>query len=265
VTTRTPEEELARVTAMTRWFEGVTSTTTQAWDHGTVLFNEDFPQRWDSNFLRVEGPVPGVTADALADEADRLLAAFGHREVIVESAADGERLAPGLGARGYEIDPLVVMVHHRDRDRAPAVMARKVTSAVVRPVAVAANIESHGGMTPEVAGLLADFDAVAEERAGARFFLADLDGTPASSCQLYLHEGTAEVENVATLTAFRNRGGARAVVTAAIEAARDAGADLVWLFADAKDWPRHLYAKLGFDAIGERWQFTKPPAGTPYR
>jgi ribosomal protein S18 acetylase RimI-like enzyme len=264
VTTRTPEA-LARITAMTRWFEGVTSTTTRPWEHGTVPLNEGFPQRWDSNFLRVERPVGAVTADELADEADQLLAGCAHREVVIEDATDARRLAPGFGARGYEIDPLISMVLRREPDRAPAVVAREVPSAVARSIAVATGLESHAGMALDVAERLADFDAVAEERAGTRFFLADIDGNAASTCQLYLHEGATEVENVATLTRFRDRGGARAVVTAAIGAAREAGADLIWLFADANDWSRALYAKLGFDAVGERWQFTKPPPGTPHR
>ena len=29
------------------------------------------------------------------------------------------------------------------------------------------------------------------------------------------------------------------------------------ILADADDWPRHLYAKLGFAPVGGAWQFTK--------
>ena len=86
---------------------------------------------------------------------------------------------------------------------------------------------------------------------------AELDGVLASYCELYLHEGAAQVEDVNTLEAFRNRGAGRAVVLAAIREARAAGADLVWLLADADDWPRHLYAKIGFERVGGAWQFTK--------
>jgi ribosomal protein S18 acetylase RimI-like enzyme len=84
-------------------------------------------------------------------------------------------------------------------------------------------------------------------------------------CSLYVHQGAAEIDAVHTMTRFRNRGGARAVVTAAIEAAGSAGADLIWLLADANDWPKELYGKLGFDAIGGCWQYTRPPPGASYR
>ena len=40
------------------------------------------------------------------------------------------------------------------------------------------------------------------------------------------------------------------MVSAAVDAAVAAGHELVFLVADADDWPRDLYAKLGFREIG---------------
>jgi hypothetical protein len=51
----------------------------------------------------------------------------------------------------------------------------------------------------------------------------------------------------------------------AAQEGRDGGADLVFLIADDADWPKQLYAKLGFDPLGRYWQFTRPPAGESYR
>jgi ribosomal protein S18 acetylase RimI-like enzyme len=64
---------------------------------------------------------------------------------------------------------------------------------------------------------------------------------------------------VNTLDEFRGRGLARACVLRAIAASRASGADLIVLHADAGDWPQHLYEKLGFDALGSRWSFLRPP------
>ena len=65
-----------------------------------------------------------------------------------------------------------------------------------------------------------------------------------------MHEGVAEIDNVHTLERFRGRGVARAVVGRAVqEASSIAGADLVFLIADDADWPKELYAKLGFDPV----------------
>ena len=80
-----------------------------------------------------------------------------------------------------------------------------------------------------------------------------------------MHEGVAELDDVHTLERFRGRGIARGVVGRAAREARDEGADLVFLIADDADWPKDLYAKLGFDPVGRFWQFTKPPEGESYR
>jgi predicted GNAT family acetyltransferase len=75
----------------------------------------------------------------------------------------------------------------------------------------------------------------------------------------------AEIDNVNTLERFRGRGIARAVVGRAVQEGLDRGADVIFLIADDADWPKQLYAKLGFDPIGGFWQFTKPPEGESYR
>jgi len=58
----------------------------------------------------------------------------------------------------------------------------------------------------------------------------------------------------------RGRGLARAAVLAAVRAARGAGADLVFLGADEEDWPKHMYAKLGFDEVSRSYDFVIRPA-----
>jgi GNAT superfamily N-acetyltransferase len=72
----------------------------------------------------------------------------------------------------------------------------------------------------------------------------------------------AMIEQVGTLPDYRERGLARAAVSAAIAAAGEWGAELVTVPADADDWPQLLYAKLGFEPIGIQVSFTlrEPPA-----
>ena len=56
--------------------------------------------------------------------------------------------------------------------------------------------------------------------------------------------------DVGTLPAHRRRGLARAVIVAAARAARAGRPELVMVTADADDWPRELYARLGFEPLG---------------
>jgi len=81
-----------------------------------------------------------------------------------------------------------------------------------------------------------------------------VDGAPVSWCNLRILDldGTrvAQIEEVITLPAQRGRGHASAVVRHAVATARAQGCTVVWLEADADDWPQHLYRRLGFEDVG---------------
>jgi GNAT superfamily N-acetyltransferase len=84
------------------------------------------------------------------------------------------------------------------------------------------------------------------------------DGVPVAGTQLRIDGATAAIEAVMTQPDRRGRGDARSLVVDAIRRAREAGCDLVWLYARADDWPRHWYARLGFVDVGARWVATAP-------
>jgi predicted GNAT family acetyltransferase len=88
-------------------------------------------------------------------------------------------------------------------------------------------------------------------------FAVFADGEAASWCALYAEGGIAEIDVVATAVEHRRRGYGRAVVEAATRAALDSGNQLVFLIADDQDWPKELYAKIGYEPIGVRYEFTR--------
>ncbi len=258
-------DDLERIGSFRHWIEDTTSSRIEPWRFGTALYHDGFPDRWDSNFLRIERPVGGATASELAAEADRALERLRHREFVFDDDAEGARVATGLVELGYDADRLVYLALRREPDREPPPLeVAEVDFGTVRPFIVQTNLVAHGGTPPENAEMLADFRDVLIERVGARFFATRLDGRVVGCCELYVRDGVAQIESVDTLEAYRNRGAARAFLAAAITAARDA-ADLVFLIADAADWPQQLYGKLGFDPVGTFRQFTKPPPGESYR
>lgn len=85
--------------------------------------------------------------------------------------------------------------------------------------------------------------------AGDRWFLAP-SRDPASACCLLAGDGIGQVESVATLPAARGRGLAQAAILAAVAASQEAGHRATFLGADADDWPRLMYEKLGFETCG---------------
>jgi predicted GNAT family acetyltransferase len=86
-----------------------------------------------------------------------------------------------------------------------------------------------------------------------------VDGEIVSYTDLYSDGADAQIEDVGSLPEHRGRGYATAVVLAAAAAARHDGADFVFLVADAEDWPKELYRRLGFDELGNYTKFFAPP------
>jgi ribosomal protein S18 acetylase RimI-like enzyme len=254
------DDELSRIIAFSRRIEELTSTRSGPWRFGTVLRNDDYPGRWDSNMLRVERPVGDATAGELAAEADRELGDLRHREIVVEDDGEGARLAAGFGALGWEVDHLLFMALHRPPDREPSAAAEELTFDQVKPLILEINRRGHGGSSPAEAAMLAAFRTVLVRTVGARFFGARVEGQVVGTCEMYCVGRVAQIEDVHTLEEYRGRGLARAFVGLAARAAAEAGADLVFLITDEGDWVRQLYRKLGFDQVGRFWQFTRVPA-----
>jgi GNAT superfamily N-acetyltransferase len=250
-------DDLARTIAFERWLTQRTSTRVEHWTLGSAFFNDDFPRRWDSNFLWVERPLAGAAVVRLAGEADRLLDGSDHRQIRLDDDDDGTSIAMGLGKLGYMGDHLVVMARRREPDRAAGAVVEEVAFDDIRPLHVAVNLTGHGGAIAADAETLADFHRVIADVVDTRFYVARDRREVVAGCELYLHDGVAQVEDVNTLEPYRGRGLARAVVLRAVEEARGSGAELVFLHADANDWPKHLYAKLGFDPIGHVWSFVR--------
>jgi ribosomal protein S18 acetylase RimI-like enzyme len=254
-------DSLARIAAFERELQGRLATRTERARFGTAFFNERFPRRWHSNFLWTDRSIRGVRADALAADADDVLGRAGleHRVLWVEDAVEGRRLVPGLAALGYDAERNVVMVHAREPDRWTDDHAEELDVEAATAFALTANQDSTDVDDPADARMLAEFKGELAERVGARFFGARADGDVVAGCELYRVGEVAQVEDVWTLAAHRGRGHARAVVLGAVRAARASGADLVFIGADAEDWPKQLYGKLGFEEVTRSVDFVRKP------
>jgi ribosomal protein S18 acetylase RimI-like enzyme len=95
------------------------------------------------------------------------------------------------------------------------------------------------------------------KEANLRIFGIVEDGEVVSSAQLYSDGSTAQVEEVATLPAYRGRGHAKALVTRAVEEAIADNHEFIFLVADGDDWPKKLYNRLGFEEVGSRFAFLR--------
>jgi GNAT superfamily N-acetyltransferase len=253
-------DDLARFFDLERRLLERLSTRVEPFAHGVAFFDEGYRERYNSNFLLAEGPLESVSAGALAEEADRILggAGYAHRELVVRDDRAGGRLGPALAEHGFRAEHNVVMAHRREPDREPDLPVEELPFAEVRPLIREIYRRDESRHPEEIVRLFTEQHGKNERVLGARFFVVRLDGALAGDCELYVDGQDAQVEFVDTLEEFRGRGVARAMVLRAIEAARSSGARRVFIVADDDDWPKDLYARLGFVPIGRIWTFIRP-------
>jgi GNAT superfamily N-acetyltransferase len=231
----------------------------EPWEHGTLVVSSRFPTFWDLNALRVERAAVGLTAEALAADADRLQAGLEHRKIEMEDEATGAAVAEGFRALGWHVERLAVMLH----DGREAVASPRVRE--VEPVEVDALRRGwlrEEGMDPDHA---ATEDVAGALRPGEIVMLAarDAAGEPAAYAALRIAGADAEVEDVYVTPSQRGRGLATALVATAVARARAAGVRDLWIMADDEDFAKGIYARQGFETVWVRYDAVRRPPGQP--
>ncbi len=228
--------------------------------HGKALLTPSLPLVWALNAISVEDPRAG--AETLAEEAEEVLGAAGHRKLLVDDPEQGARLAPRLAADGWNVYRLLVMVRDRPAELSVAAGAGAEVDRETGAATLAAfRREQPFGWQETAVQQLAAMDERYARVNRARDFAAP-PADPACACRLYTADGLAQVDEVGTLEARRNQGHASAAVTAAADAAAAEGCDPVFLLTDAGDWPQRWYGRLGFSPIGSLYEFLKLPLGS---
>jgi cystathionine beta-synthase len=241
---------------------------------GWVVRRRDLPRVFSLNMVILGAPTPSTFGvHELERLLDEWLADVDHRYVRLEDPAAADRLGPELLSAGWERQRTLIMVL---ADDAPAgagdPRARQISAEELDAVMLADfratdyPPATHPGLAEE---LVRAQRCLREGTTALRFGAGQDDGLQ-SMCTLFMDEGPdghrmAMVEQVATLPDYRERGLARSVVSAAISAAREWGADTVMVPADADDWPQIMYAGLGFAPVGQHTSFLRRPRRTSGR
>ena len=222
--------------------------------HGTAILGDAIPDVYDHNYVSVEEPRVGATE--LAADADEALADRRHRRVIVEDGTPG--LAAEFAERGYVLSTHLVLAHTRGLDRRVDTSAvRELPLDDLLPARTEATLREPWG-DESLARQLNEAKRRIGRAVPTRFYGALVGGAVAGWCELCTEDGIAQIEDVEVLEEFRGRGLGRALVQHALDEGRRS-ADLVFLEALADDWPRELYARLGFTAVDRRDFYTRLP------
>jgi GNAT superfamily N-acetyltransferase len=223
-------------------------------------------------FLRAPLP-PDVGAPELTALADARQGDLRHRRLVLDDAEAADRVAGELLDAGWARDRTLYMALRADpQDALIDARARVISEEQLRAVQRATFAEDDFG--PDTFSGLVDrlVEAQMALRAGtpARGFGAGRGDEVVSHCTLFCEAEPADrrvalIDTVGTLRAHRQQGLAKAVVSAAVRAAGEWGADLIVVPADADDWPQLLYAGLGFVPLGRQVGFTRQaPSGSGF-
>jgi hypothetical protein len=232
-------------------------------DWGASFLCPSTPLIWDNSWIAIERS--GLSAEEAIALGDRVLggAGFEHRTIVLCDEADGKRLSPEFEEMpGWEVELGRYMVWRAGSDRRGTTEVRETSLAEILPLRRQLSRES---MPPGVEHLEETVEQLLElerrygEAGGDRWFVADCPDGPAAACRLLSGAGLQQVEDVATLETARERGLAQAVVLAALAEARAAAPELIFLVADGADWPQLMYAKLGFEPVGDLHVLRRKP------
>jgi GNAT superfamily N-acetyltransferase len=217
---------------------------------GLVVRSPSLPAVWAINHMRLAVPLAFAP---LVDLADQQLAECRYVQIVVENQDAGPGLERAFREAGWKTDREVLMVLTAAPDR-------DADTGVVTDVGEDEVLElmKRWYAEDELARLaldeLTEYSRREARACGDRMLgVRSSDGQLVATTKLRSDGSTAQVEDVYTVPEARGRGYARALVSRAVELARADGHDLIFITADDNDWPKELYARIGFRRLAQLW------------
>ncbi len=219
---------------------------------GWVVKSPSLPAVWVVNHMRVALPLAFAP---LVDLADRQLADSRYVQITLENQDTGPGLEHAFRDAGWKTDREVLMVlaagpdHEADTSVVTDAGEDEVLEIMLRWY-------GEDELARGALDQLREYSRRETRACRDRLFgVRSSDGQLVAITKLRGDGSTAQVEDVYTVPEARGRGYARALVSRAAELARAEGHDLIFIIADDYDWPKELYARVGFRPLARLWQF----------
>lgn len=228
---------------------------------GWIARTRSLPMVWTLNQLRITGPITPAGAVSLADEHQ---AGLPYRHIVVEDDPTGRELEASLRAGGWSVDREVLMAlaeppDANDATGIIAVLSEEQSLILMRRWLT----EDHPGISSASLDQLEEY-ARREGRLWKErcFGVVDADGSPLALTKLRTDETTAWVEDVYTAPEARRRGYARLLATHAAALGASTNPEVTFIIADDDDWPKDLYARIGFRPVARTRTFHRDLTAT---
>ena len=247
-----------RAIAFQRAMNAALAERTVPTNHGVAYFADSLPRVWDRNLVSVDlGAVASAADLALEAEAVQGAARLRHRKIAVDDDL-GARLVRDFGRRGWTVHEYLVMPLEEELADVDLSGTGEIDAETLAPIWR----EGIRASTPDDETVRQLVTAQRDRRraVGVRYFAAFAGDRIAAYCELFSGGGVGQVESVMCLEEFRGRGLGKAVTARAVAESVAAGHELTFLVAEAADWPRHLYERLGFREAARIWDFVRERA-----
>ena len=245
-------DSLARVLAFLRSNLARTADELRLIDAGCVVSSPSLPAVWSVNQVRVGLPLGFESVVELADEQ---MGSSPYVQIVLENQNTGPALEDSFRTASWktERELLMTLSASPDRDADTSIV---VDAGEAEVTEVMRRWYSEDEPDPRALAQLVEFSRRESRACDDRLLgVRSSDGRLVAVSKLRGDGRVAQVEDVYTAPEARGRGIGRAVVTRAVELAREAGHDLIFINADDNDWPKELYARIGFRPLGRLWQF----------
>ena len=231
---------------------------------GVAVLDPDHVHSHDNNRLLLSDPVDAATVVSAAEEVGGN-AGWPHRAAALLWPGAGS-VAADLGRQGWHTEELVVMARRAGPTpggEAPEVV--EVVEVVDQPEvhefwerSWRRNLAHDGSRLDRIVADLVGREQLNDRVVAVTDLVVHERGRVVASGQLRVDGATAAIDSVLTDPDFRGRGHAEAILARALDVAAAAACDLVVLEAAADDWPRHWYARRGFEVVGSVWNADRP-------
>lgn len=258
-TAKTDPADYARALAFERASAAAVVARVEDLGWGTAYLEPALPLVYDENFIWTRAA--GLDAGEAMRAADRVLAPLPHRRIVIDDEPTWQAASDRFARAGWRWETETVMAHRAEPDRPdPAVAVEEGPLAAILPAVEAYITSEPWGHHPQTcAELLEHHRRATLAMEVERCYLVRDNNVPVAYCKLWRRGAVAQVEDVVVLPDARGRGFGRAVVTAAVAATRTMDLELLFIVADDDDWPKELYAKLGFHSVGRLRIFDRRP------
>jgi predicted GNAT family acetyltransferase len=190
------------------------------------------------------------------------MADLSFRHLVIEDGSAAAYLDDSFLAAGWKVEREVIMALDRppDREVDTSAVVELEEDQMVRLMKLWI-LEEHVGIEPKAVDQVMEYNRREGRAWNERCFgISDDDGSPVAITKLRMNDAIAWVEDVYTVPEARERGYARMLVTHATAIARSDRKDVTFILADDDDWPKNLYARIGFERVGQIRIFRSTPS-----